>query len=170
VTHSALVTTNPDTCSLQGAGMAINVECRLQFLVTKLLLRSRTWEGISGSQPGHSRICENSTEQRRQSIFSPLSASHRPIATSDKGSPPHGSSVILGPPATAAKTTSGVVTTHVHPEERSEEKHGSPLVLPTVGDGTEAATRQERVYVLQTPAALDERVRVHRDHYQRPLN
>lgn len=55
------------------------------------------------------------------------------------------------------------------PEERSEEKRGSPLVFPPVGDSTEAAPRQKRVYVLQSRAARDERANLERHHYQRPL-
>ncbi len=55
------------------------------------------------------------------------------------------------------------------PEEGFEGKRGSPLDVVPVGDGTPAGTRPKRVYELQSRAALDERARVQRDHYQRPL-
>ena len=55
------------------------------------------------------------------------------------------------------------------PEERFEEKRGSPLVPLPVGDSIPEAEWKKRIYVLQSQAARDERATVRRHHYQRPL-
>ena len=55
------------------------------------------------------------------------------------------------------------------PEEGSEGKRGSPLDAIPAGGGAQAATRQKRVYALQSRSVLEDRAKVPRDYYQGPL-
>ncbi len=54
------------------------------------------------------------------------------------------------------------------PEEGFEGKRGSHLLDPPVGDSTQAAPREKRMYALQSRAVLDHRAKL-QHHYQRLL-